>query len=90
MSLPNLDKLVANKGVYIVNDTTEATKVIDGVFVLEDTVIATLKVGGVDALSSYVSTPATAVKAGAYIRPLDGAKFSGITLTSGSVALILG
>jgi len=90
MSLPNLDKLVANKGVYIVNDTTEATKVIDGVFVLEDTVIATLKVGGVDALSSYVSTPATAVKAGAYIRPLDGVKFSGITLTSGSVALILG
>jgi hypothetical protein len=62
MSLPNLDKLVANKGVYIVNDATEATKVIDGVFVLEDTVIATLKVGGVDALSSYVSTPATAVK----------------------------
>ena len=83
MSLPNLDKLVANKVVYIVNDTTEATKVIDGVFVLEDTVIATLKVGGVDALSSYVSTQATAVKAGAYIRPLDGVKFSGITLTSG-------
>jgi hypothetical protein len=90
MSLPNLDKLVANKGVYIVNDATEATKVIDGVFVLEDTIIATLKVGGVDALSSYVSTPATAVKAGAYIRPLGGVKFSGITLTSGSVALILG
>ena len=90
MSLPNLDKLVANKVVYIVNDVTEATKVIDGVFVLEDTVIATLKVGGVDALSSYVSTPATAIKAGAYIRPLDGAKFSGITLTSGSVALIIG
>jgi hypothetical protein len=90
MSLPNLDKLVANKGVYIVNDTDEATKVIDGVFVLEDTVIATLKVGGVDALSSYVSTPATAVKAGAYIRPLDGVQFSGITLTSGSVALIIG
>ena len=90
MSLPNLDKLVANKGVYIVNDTTEVTKVIDGVFVLEDTVISTLKVGGTDALSSYVSTPATAIKAGAYIRPLDGVKFSGITLTSGSVALILG
>ena len=90
MSLPNLDKLVANNGVYIVNDTTEAAKVIDGVFILEDTVIATLKVGGTDALSSYVSTPATAVKADAYIRTLDGVQFSGITLTSGSVALILG
>jgi hypothetical protein len=90
MSLLNLDIMGANRGVYVVNDTTEATKVIKGVFVLEDTVIATLKVGGSDALASYVSTPATGVKAGAFITPLDGANFSGITLTSGSVALILG
>ena len=90
MSLPNLDKLVANKGVYICNDTTEVTNTIDGIFVLEDTVFSTLKVGGVDALSSYVSTPATAVKAGAYITALDGVKFSGVTLTSGSIALIIG
>ena len=90
MSLPNLDKLVAGKGVYICNDTTEVTKVMDGIFVLEDTVFSTLKVEGVDALSSYVSTPATAIKAGAYIRPLDGAKFSGVTLTSGSVAILIG
>ena len=90
MSLLNLDTMAANKGVYIVNDTTETTKVIKGLFVLEDTVIATLKVGGVDALSSYVSTPATAIKAGAFITPLDGANFSGVTLTSGSLALIIG
>ena len=49
MSLLNLDIMGANRGVYVVNDTTEATKVIKGIFVLEDTVIATLKVGGVDA-----------------------------------------
>ena len=90
MSLPNLDKLVANKGVYICNDVTEVTNTIDGIFVLEDTVFATLKVGGSDALASYVSTPATAVKAGAYITALNGVKFSGVTLTSGSVALIIG
>ncbi len=90
MSLLNLDTMAANKGVYIVNDTTEVTKVIKGLFVLEDTVISTLKVGGSDALSSYVSTPATAIKAGAFITPLDGANFSAITLTSGSLALIIG
>jgi hypothetical protein len=90
MSLPNLDKLVANKGVYIVNDTTEETRVIDGIFVLEDTVFSAIKVAGSDVKSSYISTAATAVKAGAYIRPLNGVQFSGVTLTSGSVALIIG
>jgi hypothetical protein len=29
------------------------------------------------------------VKAGAIIRPINGAKFSGVTLTSGSVCLVL-
>jgi hypothetical protein len=36
-----------------------------------------------------ITNPAIAVKAGALIRPKDGKKFSGIQLTSGSVALIL-
>lgn len=90
MSLPNLDKLVANKGVYIVNDATEVTKVIDGIFVLEDTVFNAIKVAGSDVKTSYISTPATAVKAGAYIRPLNGVQFSGVDLVSGSVALIIG
>ena len=90
MSLPNLDKLVANKGVYIVNDATEVTRAIDGIFVLEDTVFNAIKVDGSDVKASYISTPATAVKAGAYIRPLNGVQFSGVDLVSGSVALIIG
>jgi hypothetical protein len=90
MSLPNLDKLVANKGVYIVNDATEVTRAIDGIFVLEDTVFNAIKVAGADVKASYISTPATAVKAGAYIRPLNGVQFSGVDLVSGSVALIIG
>ena len=52
MSLPNLDKLVASKGVFIVNDTTEKTTAFAGILVLEDTVFNTLKVGGSDAKAS--------------------------------------
>ena len=89
MSLPNIDKLVASKGVFIVNNTTERTATIAGVFVLEDTVISSLKVAGSDVKSSYIAATGTAVKAGAYITGI-GVNFSGITLTSGSVALILG
>jgi hypothetical protein len=89
MSLMNLDKLVASQGVFIVNNTTEKTAVFAGLLVLEDTVIASLKVAGSDVKSTYIATPATAVKAGAYITG-QGVKFSGVTLTSGSVALILG
>ena len=89
MSLPNLDKLVANKGVYIVNDTTEVTATIDGILVLEDTVFNAIKVAGTDVKSSYISTPATAIKAGAFITGA-GVKFSGVILTSGSVALVRG
>jgi hypothetical protein len=58
--------------------------------VLEDTVFNAIKVAGSDVKSSYISTPATAVKAGAYIRPLNGVQFSGVDLVSGSVALIIG
>jgi hypothetical protein len=79
----------APNGTYIVNDGTEVTKNIIGIFVLEDTVITALKVDGADVLTSYVSTPATAIKAGAYITPLNGKVFSGVQITPGSVALIL-
>ena len=89
MSLPNIDKLVASKGVFIVNNTTEKTATIAGVLVLEDTVISSLKVAGSDVKSSYIAATGTAVKAGAYITGI-GVNFSGITLTSGSVALVLG
>ena len=89
MSLPNIDKLVASKGVYICNDTTAVTKVIAGILVLEDTVFSAIRVAGTDVKASYISTPSTAVKAGAFITGL-GVLFSGVTLTSGSVALVIG
>ena len=89
MSLPNLDKLVASKGVFICNNTTEKTSTISGIYILEYTVFSSIKVAGVDAKSTYIGTPATAVKAGAYITGI-GVNFSGVQLTSGSVALIFG
>lgn len=89
MSLPNIDKMVASKGVFICNNTTEKTATISAIYVLEDTVFSAIKVGGSDVKSTYIGTAATAVKAGAYITG-QGVNFSGVTLTSGSVALILG
>jgi len=76
------------QGVTIVNDTTELTADIKAIYVLEDTVFASLKIAGVDVKATYISTPATAVKAGALIVPMGGADFSGVDLTSGSVAVI--
>ena len=89
MSLPNLDRLVATKGTLIINDTAEVNLPIAGIFVLEDTVFNAIKVGGDNVKSSYISTPATAIKAGALITGM-GVLFSGVKLTSGSVSLILG
>lgn len=81
--------LTASQGTLIVNDTTEKTITFDAIFVLEDTVFASIKVGGVDIKAQLITTPATAVKAGALIRCTGGRKFSAVDLTSGSVALIL-
>lgn len=88
MSLPNIDKIVASRGTKLVNDTTEVTATIGGIFVLEDTVFTSIKVAGSDVKSTYITTPATAVKAGALITGV-GVNFSGVKLTSGSVNLIL-
>jgi len=90
MSTNLLGEIAGNLGTFIVNGTTEVTKTIDAIVVLEDTVFSAIKVGGVDAKSSYIQAPGTAVKAGAIITPIGDAQFSGVTLTSGSVALVLG
>jgi hypothetical protein len=82
------DIVSGRQGVTIVNDATELTASIAAIYVLEDTVFASLKINGTDVKSTYISTPATAVKAGALIVPLAGAEFSGVDLTSGSVAVI--
>ena len=81
--------LVASQGTVIVNDTNEKTISYDAIFVLEDTVFNSIKVGGVDIKADLITTPATAVKAGAMIRCTGARKFSAVDLTSGSVALIL-
>lgn len=91
MALTALDILTARAGSYILNNTNEYTGTVYAIIVLEDTVFNTIKIAGVDAKSSYIGTPATAVKAGAIITPLDTNKpFSGVDLTSGSVALVRG
>lgn len=81
--------LVASQGTVIVNDTTEKTISYDAIFVLEDTIFNSIKVAGVDIKAELITTPATAVKAGAMIRCTGARKFSAVDLTSGSVALIL-
>lgn len=81
--------LHALNGTKIVNDTTEVTQGFDAIVILEDTVFTSIKVSGVDVKSTYITTPATAVKVGAIIRPISGARFSGVKLTSGSVILVL-
>jgi len=81
--------LTAQQGTFIVNNTTEKTVNHDVIVVLEDTVFNTIKVAGTDVKSTYIAATATAVKAGAIIRPINGAKFSGVKLTSGSVCLVL-
>lgn len=84
-----MGELVANNGTFILNNTNEYTGNIDAIVVLEDTVFNAVKIAGVDVKSSYIGTPATAVKAGAILTPTADQKFSGVDLTSGSVALVL-
>lgn len=88
MSL-ELSVISANQGSFIVNDTDEKEISHDAIVVLEDTVFNSIKIGGVDVKDDYISTPATAVKAGAIIRPINAQKFSAVDLVSGSVCLVL-
>ena len=81
--------LTAQQGTFIVNNTAAKTFDHDAIVVLEDTVFSAIRVAGTDVKSSYIAAAGTAVKAGAIIRPINGAKFSGVTLTSGSVCLVL-
>ena len=84
-----LDILAATQGTFLVNNTTEKTIDNDGIFVLEDTVFSSIKIGGIDSKASYLADVSGTVKAGAFIRPTGGQKFSGVQLTSGSVILVL-
>ena len=81
--------LTAQQGTFIVNNTVARTVNHDAIIVLEDTVFSAIRVAGTDVKSTYIAATGTAVKAGAIIRAINGAKFSGVTLTSGSVCLVL-
>jgi hypothetical protein len=81
--------LIAKKGTFVLNNTTEKKGYVNAIVVLEDTVFNVIKVAGVDVKSTYIAAPATAVKAGAIIRPINAQQFSGVSLTSGSVILVL-
>jgi len=90
--MTNSGELIAINGVVVINDTDEKVLNADSYYIAEDTVIARLEVNGDDAtdvLASYITTPATGVKAGVLITPQKGDYFSAITLTSGSVVAIL-
>ena len=90
--MTNSGELIAINGVVVINDTAEKVLNSDSYYVSEDTVIARIEVNGddtTDVLASYITTPATGVKAGVLITPQRGDYFSAITLTSGSVVAIL-
>lgn len=83
------DILTGIQGTKVVNDATELTQDFDSIVVLEDTVFTSIKVSGSDVKETYITTPATAVKAGALIRPINNQVFSGVQLTSGSILIVL-
>lgn len=81
--------LSAAQGTFIVNSTDRISISCDAIVTLEDTVIGSLSIGEEDVTTDYIYEPTRAVKAGAILRPKNGAKFSQIELTSGSVILVL-
>lgn len=89
MATQPLSILAAMQGTYVINDTAAWTGKCDAVYCLEDTVFNVLTDSEGLVKGDYISTPATAVKAGALIRPVGDATFTNVDLTSGSVALVL-
>ena len=90
--MTNNGRLIAQNGTYIVNDTNEYVANAEAYYMAEDTVISRIEVNGVtgtDAKGDYISTAATAVKGGVLLTPIGDDYFSAITLTSGSVTVIL-
>lgn len=74
----------------VLNDANPITGTFESIKVLEDTVFNSVTVGGQQVLSSLVTTPATAVKAGAILSWGQGQYFDSIRLVSGSVLLVKG
>ena len=85
-----LNRIASIKGTSLVNNiAVEKTIDFSELFVCEDTVISSLKEnGGADVRDKYMAAVGGTLKAGTIISCKNG-KFTGITLTSGSVNLIL-
>lgn len=84
------EKLIANKGGKIVNDSTRYAKDCEAYYFAEDVVIAKLEVDGstTDVKDKYFTTVLNGGKGGILLRPITAeghVYFSAITLTSGSV-----
>jgi hypothetical protein len=81
--------LSAAQGTYIVNTASAVDIPCDAIVALEDTIFTSIKIGESDVTAKHIQDSSIAVKAGAIIRPLNGAKFTEIELTSGSVILVI-
>ncbi len=96
MTIDPLSLMTAERGTFVVNDTTEVVMNAAAIYVLEDTVFSRIEVDGdtaTDVKADYIQTVGSAVKAGALLRPIAeeaDTRFSAVTLTSGSVVLIIG
>ena len=85
-------RVSANNGTFTVNDTTEKVINFSAIYFPEDTVVARIEINGdtaTDVKDDYISTAATAVKAGTLKVVQGDDYFSAITLSSGSCELVL-
>lgn len=72
----------------VLNNASPITGEFESIVVLEDTIFNSLIVNGGEVLSSLVTTPATAVRAGAIISWGQGQFFTTVRINSGSVLLV--
>jgi len=72
----------------VLNNTSPITGEFESIVVLEDTVFNSIFLGANDVLSTLVTAPLVAVKAGAIISWGQGQVFTTVRLTSGSVLLV--
>lgn len=72
----------------VLNNTSPITGEFESIVVLEDTVFNSLIVNNAEVLSSLVTAPATAVKAGAIISWGQGQFFTTVRINSGSALLV--
>ena len=91
--MTNTDFLRARQGVFIVNDTVEKNGRFDGIMITADAVFARIEVESAtatDVKADYIAAVGTLVPAGTLITPqTEDDYFSAVTLTSGTVTLIL-